>query len=230
MISIVMNTSNWKYYYKRTADHVTASSNMLYTALMNPTNDILCKHYCINEDYQGHQPGMTQEIVDFFFEREVRFLEELQYLSCTPKLLKVDRDNNKVFIEWNTETLSQIVFDPNRSIDDEFPNWKDQLYSVVKEFKNSKHYKLALYPHCFFINKDGAIKVIDYYSVVPHDDSFIEKKLIAGMIGDEGSYRFDQSETDGVIDLKNFFNLTMNIHLPKCWPDCPFPEFFNKLY
>jgi len=158
-----MNTSNWKYYYKRTADHVTASSNMLYTALMNPTNDILCKHYCINEDYQGHQPGMTQEIVDFFFEREVRFLEELQYLSCTPKLLKVDRDNNKVFIEWNTETLSQIVFDPARSIDDEFPNWKDELYSVVKEFKNSKHYKLALYPHCFFINKDGAIKVIDYY-------------------------------------------------------------------
>ena len=69
---------------------------------MNPTNDILCKHYCINEDYQGHQPGMTQEIVDFFFEREVRFLEELQYLSCTPKLLKVDRDNNKVFIDKNS--------------------------------------------------------------------------------------------------------------------------------
>jgi hypothetical protein len=63
------------------------------------------------------------------------------------------------------------------------------LYSVVKEFKNSEHYKLALYPHCFFINKAGVLKVIDYYAVVPHDDFFIEKKLIAGMIGDEGSYR-----------------------------------------
>ena len=225
-----MNTSNWKYYYKRTAEHVTASSNMLYTALINPNNDILCKHYCINEDYQGHQPGMTQEIVNFFFEREVQFLEQLQHLSCTPKLLEVDRDNNKVFIEWNTETLSQIVFDPNRSIDNEFPNWKDHLYSVVKEFKDNGYYKLALYPHCFFINKDGVLKVIDYYSVVPHNDYFIERKLIAGMIGAEGSYRFDQSEVDGVIDLRNFFNLTMNVHLPTCWPDCPFPEFFDELY
>ncbi len=225
-----MDTSNWNYYYKRTAEHVTASSNMLYTALMNPNKDILCKHYCINEDYQGPQSGMTQEIVDFFFEREVRFLEELQHLSCTPKLLEIDRANNKVFIEWNTETLSQIIFDPNRSIDKEIPSWKDQLYSVVKEFKDNGYYKLALYPHCFFINKDGILKIIDYYSVVPHDDYFIERKLIAGMIGTEGSYRFDQSEVDGVIDLKNFFNLTMNIHLPNCWPDCPFPEFFNKLY
>jgi hypothetical protein len=62
-----MNTSNWKYYYKRTADHVTASSNMLYTALMNPNKDILSKHYCINEDYQGVQPGMTQDIIVVFF-------------------------------------------------------------------------------------------------------------------------------------------------------------------
>ena len=136
-----MNTSNWKYYYKRTAEHVTASSNMLYTALMNPNKDILCKHYCINEAYQGPQPRMTQEIIDFFFEREVRFLEELQHLNCTPKLLEIDRANNKVFIEWNTETLSQIIFDPARSIHEEFPNWKDQLYSVIQEFKNSGHYK-----------------------------------------------------------------------------------------
>ena len=225
-----MNTSNWKYYYKRTAEHVTASSNMLYTALMNPNKDILCKHYCINEDYQGVQSGMTQEIIDFFFKREVKFLEQLQHLSCTPKLLEIDRANNKVFIEWNTETLSQIIFDPTRSIDKEIPDWKVRLYSVVKEFKNSKHYKLALYPHCFFINKDGILKTIDYYSVVPHDDYFIERKLIAGMIGAEGSYRFDQSEVDGVIDLRNFFNLTMNVHLLTCWPVCPFPEFFNKLY
>lgn len=225
-----MNTSNWNYYYKRTAIHNASSSNMLYSALMNPDKTILCKHYCINEDYQGVQPGITQEIVDFFYAREVQFLEKLQHLSCTPKLLEIDRANNKVFIEWNTETLAQIIFDPNRSLSEEVPNWKNQLYNVVKEFKDSNHYKLALYPHCFFINKNGIIKTIDYYSVVPHDDCFIERNLIAGMIGDEGAYRFDQSTTDGVIDLKEFFNLTMNVHLPKYWPDCPFPDFFNRLY
>jgi len=226
-----MNTSNWKYYYKRTAIHDIASSNMLYSPLMNSDKNILCKHYCIDEDYQGVQPGMTQEIVDFFYEREVQFLEKLQHLNCTPKLLEIDRANNKVFIEWNTETLAQIIFDPSRSIDNELPNWKDQLYSIVKELKDSGHYKLALYPHCFFINKDGVLKTIDYYSVVPHDDYFIERNLIEGMIGDEGSYRFDRVELiDGILDLKEFFNLTMKVHLPKYWPDCPFPDFFNKLY
>jgi hypothetical protein len=69
--------------------------------------------------------------------------------------------------------------------------------------KENKFYKMAMYPHCFYKSKDNVLKSIDYYSVVPYDERYIERKVIEGIIGKDGAYRFDEStDNNGYIDFK----------------------------
>ena len=66
------DTSEWKCYYKIDPVHKSlGASNMLYTPLINPTGDIMCMHYDISSPYQSHNIRLTEELMDFFFEREV---------------------------------------------------------------------------------------------------------------------------------------------------------------
>jgi hypothetical protein len=222
--------SNWNYYYKLTPSRVLNDSNMLYSPKVNPEGNVMCMHYCQDQVYRPGRELIDQELIGWFFNREIRFLQELSNLNSTPKIYEIDTKNKCVFIEWNKETLSQIIFDDNRNIDNELPNWKTQIYNILKDFKQKDYYKLALYPHCFYISIDGELKTIDYYSVVPVNERYIERKIIESIIGKEGAYRFDQSTENGIIDFKKFFEITVRQHLTNYWPNSPFPNFFEEIY
>lgn len=229
LISMFMNTSNWKYYYKKDKVGGKVESNLLYTPTVNSQDTVMCMHYCIDRDYRNNTPAtLTSDLVEWFFEREAKFLTDLQHLKCTPEVYDIDYKNKKIFIEWNKETLSQIINDPNRSIDSELPNWKEQLQEVYKEIDNSKHYKLALYPHCFFVDKNEQMKTIDYYSVVPYDQQYIERKVIEGIIGVDSGSRFDNSTNNGLLDFKKFHEITVNKHIDTYWSPNPFKEIYKK--
>jgi len=224
-----MNTDNWSYYYKQNKNLDLIPSNILYTPLVNPERNVMCMHYVLNENYQTPKEGLTQEVVDFFFEREVKYLKELNHWSFTPDILDIDEKNNKVFIEWNNETLSQVVNNPARNLDGEILDWKEQIYDILKTLKDEGYIKVALYPHCFF-EKGGEIKTIDYYSVMPFDDRYIDRSFIEGMIGKEGAYRFDRSTSDGKIDFLPFLKITMREHLTDYWSTDIFREWYTQLY
>ncbi len=222
--------SNWNYYYKLRPDGVATDSNLLYTPYMNPEGNVLCMHYCYDPVYRPGKEKINQELIDWFFKREVKFLSDLSELPTTPAVYEVDLKANKIFIEWNKETLSQILFDKNRNLEKEFPEWRQQIYDMLKRLKDVEHFKMALYPHCFYISKDKQLKTIDFYSVVPFNERFVERKIIEGVIGKDGEYRFNESTNSGMIDFRKFFELTLKKHLGMSWPDSPFPIFYDELY
>lgn len=222
--------SNWTYYYKLRPDGVATDSNLLYTPYVNPEGNVMCMHYCYDPVYRPGKEQISQDLIDWFYQREVRFLCGLADISTTPTVYEIDRKSNKIFIEWNKETLSQILFDKNRNIDQEFPTWKQEIYSMLENLKAVEHFKMALYPHCFYISKDNSLKSIDYYSVVPFNERYVERKIIEGVIGKDGEYRFDESTENGLIDFKKFFKLTLTKHLSMSWPNSPFPTIYEKLY
>jgi hypothetical protein len=172
------DTSTWEYYYKLTQDGYPTDSNMLYTPKMNPEKNILCMHYCVDQDYRKNGTVLEEDLIQWFFDREVRFLNELSHFKTTPKVVDADLANRKIFIEWNKETLSQVVFDKSRNLDEELPDWKDQIKDFLLATKANSIYKMSLYPHCFFIDKNKVLKTIDYYAVVPYTDRFIERRII----------------------------------------------------
>ena len=225
-----MDTTNWKCYYKMSMTGELTESNLLYTPTVNPKGNVMCMHYGNDDVYRKNVPILSEELIDWFFEREVKFLKELSYLDSTPEIYEIDYTNRKIFIEWNTETLSQIVNDSSRSLDNELPNWREQIENMLVNFKIHECYKMSLYPHCFYISKGGTLKTIDYYSVVPYSERFIERKIIEGIIGTEGAYRFDHSPDSGQIDFKKFFEITLNQHLTLYWPDSPFAKLFKEIH
>jgi hypothetical protein len=227
----VTDTKDWNYYYKLNLVGDPTDSNLLYTPRVNPEQTIMCMHYCVDREYRKDGSELKEDLIQWFFEREVRFLNELSHFKTTPTVYDVDFNNRKIFIEWNKETLSQIVFDKDRNLDNELPDWKDQIRDFLIATKENDIYKMSLYPHCFFINKDRILKTIDYYAVVPYSERFIERRIIEGVIGRQGAYRFDESTSDdGYIDFKNFFKITLTKHLVTFWPNSPYPELFQEIY
>ena len=222
-----MNTDNWKYFYK-IVDGYPNTTNLLYTPLVNEIGDVMCMWWDENSPYQENT-RLTSDLVNFFFEREVKYLTTFQGRPWVPKLLEVDLKARKIFIEWNKETLNTIIFTPGRHLDNECPDWKEQIFEILKDVLESGYYKMALYPHCFFIDTYGKIKSFDMYSVIERDNPFIERKLIEGMIGEQSQGRFNDSTSSGIVNFEIFFKITLIDHLRKTWPDNPFPNFYKRL-
>lgn len=217
----------WKYLYKIDYEHRhNVPTNMLYTPMINTTGEVLCMIWDADNLYQHENTTLSSSLVNFFFEREVKHLTLMQIFSWAPKI--IDIVNNKIFIEWNHESLNHILMS-GRSLDIECPDWKDQIYNIIKDIFDEGYYKVALYPHCFFIDKQGKIKTIDFYSCVSIEERYIPRKNLEGMIGKQSVDRFNLSTVNDSVDFKKFFEITMTQHLGKTWKDNPFPEFYKRL-
>jgi hypothetical protein len=229
----VIDTGDWKYYYKLNLNGTPWASNLLYTPKVNPEQTVMCAHYCIDLEYRPYETtSVPEDLVDWFFKRDVNFLKKLSHLKTTPELYDVDYENRKIFMEWNKETLSQVLFTPSRDLDIEVPNWKDQMKDFFVSTKANNFWKVSLYPNCFFISKDGQLKTIDNYAIIPYEERFIERKIIEGIIGKDGAYRFDHATDEkGFIDFKKFFEITITTHLKeKSWGNTVFSDIFEEVY
>jgi hypothetical protein len=224
------DTSNWEYYYKMKPDGSIGTSNMLYVPKVNSDQTVMCMCYSTDPNYKDNDKVIPEDLTQWFFEREVKFLNKFSNLKTTPEVYDVDYKNRKIFIEWNKETLSQVLYDPSRNINNECPNWETQIKDFLISTKENNFYKMALYPHCFYISNSGQLKTIDYYSVVPFEERFIERNIIESIIGKDGAYRFDESTDNGYIDFKKFFEITLTRHLPKLWPTEVFTNTFKEIY
>jgi hypothetical protein len=224
----MIDTANWKYFYKiyETWEQPT---NLLYTPLISPDGSMLCMKWDETEPYQKDNTRLTKELVDFFFERELKYLTTFQDRAWAPKLIDVDLPNRKIVIEFNNETLNHVIF-TGRDLDKICPDWKDQIFNILQDIVTSGYYKMALYPHCFFIDKNNQIKTIDFYGCLPQTERYLERSKIAGMIGNQSGNRFDEATTDGMIDFDFFFKQTISQHLAKAWPDNPFADYYKRLY
>jgi hypothetical protein len=227
---MIIDTTNWHYYFKLQPNGNPSESNLLYTPTVNPEGTMMCMHYCSDPLYRNQTSAISEDVITWFFDREVRFLKEFSHLDSTPQVYEIDTANRKIIIEWNKETLSQIVFDPERNLNHELPNWQEHIGKILKDIKKENCWKMSLYPHCFYISKDRKLKTIDYYSVVPHSERFIDRRIIEEIIGPEGAYRFDESTEDGKIDFKKFFKITLTQHLNNFWPDSVFPRLFEEIH
>jgi hypothetical protein len=224
-----MNTDNWNYIYK-IARGTVCPTNLMYTPLSNTENNIMCMHWSKDTPYLKSNERLTDELLDFFFERESTYIQKFQSYDWAPELIDIDLKNKKIFLEWNPTTLNQILFKDNKDINEVCSDWKSQIFQILKDITDADCYKMALYPHCFYL-KDGKIKTIDFYSCLLRPERYIDRKHINGLIGPDSGKRFDEATTSNDhIDFSVFFKNTLELHLGTIWPDNPFPDFYKRLY
>jgi hypothetical protein len=183
----------------------------------------------LDSDYHVGQTSRNEQLLEFFFNREVKYLPMFQRYDWCPKLLDIDIERKKIYIEFTHETVNHILYDGHRSLDDILPDWKQQLHNILVDFKKCGYYKTALYPHCFYI-KNNILKVFDYYGCVEMNNPYVNISDIQGMIGGESIERFNMATENGVLNISVFFEYTLKHHLGKSWIDNIFPELYNNIY
>jgi hypothetical protein len=195
---------------------------------MNPEENILCMSWDENSEYQKDNTRLTKELVNFFFEREAKHIKIFQGKSWCPKIVNIDYKERRIFIEWNKNTLNHIIF-TGQNLNSICPNWQEQMFAIVKDIYTAGYYKMAMYPHCFYLDNDGVIKTFDFYSCVAKEEKYIKRETIEGMIGPKSGNRFNDATIDGLVYFDIFFKNTMLTHLATTWPENPFPDYYRRL-
>lgn len=221
---------NWIPYYKiDPVERRLSRHNMLYTPLVNPEGNIMCMSWDANSEYQtkyGARQEYTQELVDFFFNREVTHLEVFKDYPWAPEIIDIDLTGKKIFYKWYGETLNSVVY-ANRNIDIEYPDWQDQIEKILTDIYQAGYMKMSLYPHCHYADREYKIHTIDFYGCAPRVNPFIEVSKLYGMIGPRSNERFDEATVDGIVNLEFFFKRAMTHYIK--WPNDPLPEIYKKI-
>jgi hypothetical protein len=203
---------------------------MLYTPLANPEGNVLCMNWDHSHEYQtkyGHREDFNEELISFFFEREVKNIEVFKKFEWAPLILDIDVNKKQIFIEWNKETCNNIVYG-GRSLDNECPSWKIQMSECIKDIMDAGYYKLSLYPHCYFVDQKGKLKTFDFYACATRSNPYIEINKIKGMIGPNSQRRFDEVLIDNVVDLEKLFKRALQQYIK--WPDDFLVELHDQIF
>jgi hypothetical protein len=225
----MIDTSDWVYVFKTLPDGSQRPTNMVYTPMTNRSNDILCMNWNIDRNYQTNT-AVTSDLIDFLFQREIKYFSVFQGHDWCPKIIDIDIPARKIFLEWNPNTCNKIIFADGKNLSHVCPDWKQQMFGIIQDIRDRGYYKMALYPHCFFIDQDLTLKTIDFYGCVESSHPFVERKSIEDMIGPDSGGRFDLATQGDLINFEILFKHTMLTHLSTVWPDNPFPEYFGSLY
>jgi hypothetical protein len=222
----MINNDNWEPVFKLTDSYRNATpTNMLYIPSISPSKDMLCMHYVT---YIESCIPKSEEITNFFFERELNFIKLFQDKLWCPILHDVDMDNRKILIEFNRENLSWPIYSSGRSIDKEYPSWREDLFELLRDLNDSGYYKASIYPHCFFYAKDGQLKMIDYYATIPKNDTRIHKDFIESIIGVDSQQRFAEVKDGDYYEMGDHFKNSLKKWIK--WPGDLLPDFYKKLF
>ena len=95
----MIDNTNWNYVYK-ICDGEYETTNLMYTPSMNLNGDIMCMHWDHKSAYQTNH-RIDEQLLDLFFEREVKYLKIFENFSWCPKIYEIDIASKKIFLEWN---------------------------------------------------------------------------------------------------------------------------------
>lgn len=226
----MIDNTEWKYIYKIYDDGNIVPTNVLYVPSMNSLKDKMCMHFDRNAEYYMPRScvSRTEEMMEYFFRRELKYISMMQGQSFCPRLYDIDEKHRKILIEWNKESLNPVVYTPGRSLDDISPHWEKDLYSVIKSIYDLGYYKLALYPHCFFYDKNLQLKTFDYYSLVDRSNPYILKEIVDPIIGEDSHTRYIEVNRGDYYDFELFFKNTLKNWLK--WPNDATHKIYKKMF
>ena len=207
-----MNTDNWIPFYKYSENGSRGMSQQTYEPLINPERTVYCANYNWHNNYQrkyGPRPLYTSEVVDWFFENELKYVLKFQNKPYMPTLLDIDKSNKKIFYEWNGYSLNELLYE---GYDVE---WQESIKNILLDLYKEDTYKLTMYPHCHFFDNQGVMKSIDWYGCVSASDPFIETKYMDGIIHETAVFRLEETGdlVDGRYNLEIMFKQGLQHHV-----------------
>jgi hypothetical protein len=229
---MLVKINNWTPFYKYSEDGVGGKmSQQTYEPLISPDGKTFCANYDWQNEYQRKwqldRVGYTQDVVDYFFFKEVEYAHRFSNCIWAPEIVDVDIANKCIFYKWYGPTCNELIYTGQPLPSD----WKSQVRNIMIDAYNSGVYKLTMYPHCHYYDNNGIMHCIDMYGCVEVDDPLIEAKYMDGIIHSTAQFRLDETGelVSGKYNLETMFKKSLGTHVKWGNDDMSFiyEEIFN---
>jgi hypothetical protein len=207
---------NWIPFYKYTEDGAYgAMSQQTYEPLISEDGKTFCANYDWQNEYQRKwQPdriGYTQDVVDYFFYKEVEYVNRFKDKSYSPTIVDINYANKRIIYNWGTSCNTLINGNKGPMPTD----WREQVLNMLLDAYNNGVYKLTMYPHCFYVDAENQLRTIDWYGCVEVADPFIEAKYMDGIIHSTAQSRLDETGdlVDGKYNMELMFKGSLGTHV-----------------
>jgi hypothetical protein len=219
--------TDWQPFFKYGDDGMLCLAQQTYEPLISPDRKTFCANYDWQNKYQRIYESRelyTEEVCTYFFKNEVYNLLKFKDKAYTPVILDIDQKNKKIFFEWNGYTFNEMLYNK------ELVLWHDDIEHIILDLYNEGVYKLTLYPHCHYLDKNGIMKTIDWYGCIPVSDPFIPVKYMDGIIHETARFRLEETGdlVNGCYNLKSMFKQSLKTHVK--WADKSLEYIYNQIH
>lgn len=211
-----MIRDNWIPYFKLGEQGQRCMAQQTYEPLISPDGKIFCKNYDYKNEYQRInnkiRPLYTKEIVDWFFENEIRWIEYFKDKSYAPEIIDIDYSKKQIYLKWYEKTCNQIIYSNSP-----WPRdlWKSQIKDIIIDQYKSGVYKLTMYPHCHYIDDNNNMRAIDWYGCVNVDDPYVDSVYMDSIIDPTAQFRLEETgeKQNNRYNLEIMFKRSLSTHV-----------------
>jgi hypothetical protein len=220
----------WKHYLKLSTDGTPAMAQQTYEPLVSNDGKVFCKNYNWDNNYQRmyeDRPLYTPEVVDWFFQNELKYIEYFKNKSYAPEILDIDVTNKKIYLKWYEKSCNQVIYSG-----EDWPkeDWLGQIKNIMCDQYQEGIYKLTMYPHCHYIDSSGNMRAIDWYGCVPVNNPVINEKYMKGIIHKTAQFRLDETgpAVNEFLNLEIMFKQGLANYV--LWGDCNLTLVHKELF
>ena len=197
----------WKNFYK--FKEGLAVTNLLYEPLVSKDKKIFCMNW--NKNQYHDNEFMTEELYNFWFNQECKYLLHLSNKKYIPEILLIDTKKRIIEFKWYGKNLNVMI--ENNTIN-EVKNWQKKIKAIKDDLEKDSIFKINMYPHTFFFDDDGNAHIMDLYGCTDKNTRYLDTKYLKPLIRTD---RFDKFIVNDQLDTHELYNETIKTNYAE-WP------------
>jgi len=197
----------WNNFYKFKGG--LAVTNMLYEPLVSDNKKIFCMNWNANKYFDNME--MTDELYNYWFNQEVKYLFKLKNKKYIPEIINIDFSKRTITFRWYDKSLHWLL--ETRQIDT-IPNWQDKIKAIKDDLEKNNIYKINMYPHTFYFDDEDNAHIMDLYGCTDIDTKYLDVQFLKPLIRND---RFDKFITNNKLDTHELYKETIKTNYAE-WP------------
>jgi hypothetical protein len=197
----------WNNFYK--FKEGLAVTNMLYEPLVSNNKKIFCMNWNANKYFENMQ--MTDELFNYWFNQEVKYLFKLKNKKYIPEIINIDYSKRTITFRWYDKSLHWLL--KTRQIDI-IPNWQDKIKAIKDDLEKDNIYKINMYPHTFYFDDEDNAHIMDLYGCTDVDTKYLDVQFLKPLIRNN---RFDKFILNNQLDTHELYKETIRTNYAE-WP------------
>ena len=199
--------TDWKNFYKY--QQGPAVANMLYPPLVSADGKVFCMNWNANKYFMNDI--MSEELYEYWFNQEVKYLLKLKNKSYVPEILDIDYSKRKIKFRWYNKSLNWLIVDNQIN---NIKNWQDQIQNIKQDLEQHRIYKINMYPHTFYFDDKDQAHCMDMYGCTDNDSRYLSIEYLEPLIRTD---RFDKFIHNNQLDTHELYNETIKTNYAE-WP------------